>query len=144
MSGPRTNPPHVTMSTRRVWSVAEKWAIVAEVEEPGATVSMVARRHNLHSSLLFRWRRATLAKTSAAGGASQGPRPAQQDRVACGGLSSAPVFIPLALPGPADPPQPTPAVGVIEIELASGHRLRTEGNVDAAVLRGVIEALVGR
>jgi transposase len=126
MSGPRMNPPHVTMSTRRVWSAAEKRAIVAEAEEPGATVSMVARRHNLHSSLLFRWRRDTLAKTSAAG------------------LSSAPVFIPLALPGPADPPQPTLAVGVIEIELASGHRLRTEGNVDAAVLRGVIEALVGR
>jgi transposase len=145
MSGHRTNPPHVTMSTRRIWSAAEKRAIVAEAEERGATVSMVARRHNLHSSLLFRWRRDVLAKTSAVGGASQGPRPAQQDRVACGGVSSQPAFIPLALTGPVNPPQPAPAAaGMIEIELASGHRLRTEGNVDATVLRGVIEALVGR
>ena len=126
MSGHRTNPPHVTLSTRRVWSTAEKRAIVAEAGEPGATVSMVAQRHNVHSSLLFRWRRDTLAKTSAAGAPSQ------------------PTFIPLALPGPVDPPQTASAAGVIEIDLAGSHRLRTEGNVDAALLRGVIEALVGR
>ena len=138
------NPPHVTMSTRRVWSAAEKRAMVAEAVEPGATVSMVARRHNLHSSLLFRWRRDALAESGAAGEASQGPRPARQDRVACGGVSSPPLFIPLALPGPVDPPQPAPVVGVIEIELAGGHRLRTEGNVDVGVLQGVLEALIGR
>ena len=126
MSGHRTSPPHVTMSTRRIWSAADKRAIVAEAEEPGATVSMVARRHNLHSSLLFRWRRDALAKTSA------------------GDVSSPPVFIPLALPGPVDPPQPAPALGVIEIELAGGHRLRTEGKVDVGVLRGVIAALIAR
>lgn len=33
---------------------------------------------------------------------------------------------------------------MIEIELAGGHRLRTEGNVDVGVLRGVIETLIGR
>ena len=122
-----TNPVHiVTATTRRVWSAAEKRAIVAEAEEPGATVSRVARRHNLHSSLLFRWRRDAVAETSAAG------------------VSSQPAFIPLALPGPVDPPQPAPAAGTIEIELAGGHRLRTEDNVDVGVLRGVIEALVGR
>lgn len=114
------------MSTRRIWSAEEKRAIVAEVEEPGATVSMVARRHNLHSSLLFRWRRSALATTGAAN------------------VSPPPAFIPLALPGPIDPPPPTPAVGTIEIDLAGGHRLRTEGPVDAAVLRGVIAALIGR
>ena len=114
------------MSTRRVWSAAEKRAIVAEVDEPGATVSMVARRHNLHSSLLFRWRRSALA---ASGAATVSPPPA---------------FIPLALPGPAGPPSIAPAAGTIEIELAGGHRLRTEGHVDAAVLRGVIAALIGR
>ena len=112
------------MSTRRVWSAEEKRAIVAEVEEPGATVSMVARRHNLHSSLLFRWRRDGVAKTSATAAPSQ------------------PAFIPLALPGPANPPSAAPAAGTIEIELAGGHRLRTEGNVDAAMLRGVIAALL--
>ena len=120
------NPPHVTMSTRRVWSAAEKRAMVAEAGEPGATVSMVARRHNLHSRLRVRWRRDALAETGAAE------------------VSSRPTFIPLALPGPVDPPPPAPAVGTIEIDLAGGHRLRTEGPVDAGVLRGVIEALIGR
>lgn len=114
------------MSTRRVRSAAEKRAVVAEADEPGATVSMVARRHNLHSSLLFRWRRDALAKAGAAD------------------VSSQPAFIPLALPAPIDPPQPTPVTGTIEIELIGGHRLRTEGHVDAAVLRGVIAALIGR
>jgi transposase len=120
------NPPHVTMSTRRVWSVAEKRAMVAEAEEPGATVSMVARRHNLHSSLLFRWRRDALAETGTAD------------------VSSQPTFIPLALPGPVDPARPVPVAGTIEIELAGGHRLRAKGNVDAGVLRSVLEALIGR
>jgi transposase len=30
---------------RRRWSAAEKVAMVAETHEPGATVSLVARRH---------------------------------------------------------------------------------------------------
>ncbi|WP_165492861.1 IS66-like element accessory protein TnpA [Lichenihabitans psoromatis] len=116
----------MTASTRRVWSVEEKRAIVAETEAPGTTVSMVARRHNVHSSLLFRWRRDAFVTDRAAGSPSQ------------------PAFIPLALPCPADPPRPALTVGTIEIELAGGHRLRTEGAIDAAVLRSLIKALVGR
>ena len=100
--------------------------MVAEADEPGATVSMVARRYNLHSSLLFRWRRDALAKAGTAD------------------VSSQPVFIPLTLSGPVDAPQSAPAAGTIEIELVGGHRLRTEGNVDVGVLRGVIAALIAR
>jgi hypothetical protein len=33
---------------------------------------------------------------------------------------------------------------VIELELAGGHRLRADASIDIAVLRGVIEVLVGR
>ena len=127
MSGHRTTPPHViTVSTRRIWSGEEKRAIVAETQAPGATVSMVARRHNIHSSLLFRWRRDALAGEGAVA------------------ASSPPTFVPLALPGPVDPPRPAPAVGTIEVDMAGGHRLRVEGTVDANVLRGVIGALIGR
>ena len=121
-----TNPLHVTLSTRRIWSAEEKRTIVAETEAPGATVSVVARRHNLHSSLLFRWRRAALGVARV----REAP--------------PTPAFVPLALPGPVDPPLPVQPVGTIEVELAGGHRLRAEGMVDAGVLRGVIEALVGR
>jgi transposase len=57
MSGDRTSPRfEVVASTRRSFSKAQKRAIVAEIEL-GATVSEVARRHNVHTSLLFRWRR---------------------------------------------------------------------------------------
>lgn len=43
---------------RREWSEVEKRAIVAECDEPGATVSAVARKHDMSPSLLFRWRAA--------------------------------------------------------------------------------------
>jgi transposase len=42
--------------TRRRWSVARKAAILAELGEPGATLSVVARRHAIAPSLLHRWR----------------------------------------------------------------------------------------
>ena len=128
MSGPRTNPPYIVVaSTRRSWSRAEKRAIVAETRDPGTTVSAVARRHGLNPSLLFRWRREELDEERAAA------QPAQ------------PAFVPLLLPSPTTiaPVEPV-AASVIEIVLAGGHRIRADASVDAALLRSVIEALVGR
>jgi len=123
-----TNPSHVVVAgTRRTWSREEKRAIIAEAENSATSASAVARRHGVHSSLLFRWRRSILEENRAAASAPQ------------------PAFIPLALPAPAGPPPfDRAAAGVIEIELAGGHRLRADATVDVAVLRGVIEALVGR
>jgi transposase len=43
-------------STRRRWRREQKLGILAEVDAPGGSVSEVARRHALHTSLLFRWR----------------------------------------------------------------------------------------
>jgi transposase-like protein len=43
-------------SSRRTFSEAQKRAIVAETEAPGATVSAVARRHGVVTSMVFRWR----------------------------------------------------------------------------------------
>ena len=42
---------------RRTWSDEEKAAIVAESDEPGTSISAVARRHGLSASQLFTWRR---------------------------------------------------------------------------------------
>ena len=42
---------------RRRRSPAEKLAIVAETQEPGVTVSLVARRHGIAPNQLFLWRR---------------------------------------------------------------------------------------
>jgi len=42
---------------RRRWSDEDKVRIVAECEAPGSSVSLVARRHDLNTNLLFSWRR---------------------------------------------------------------------------------------
>jgi transposase len=123
-----TNSPHVVVAgTRRVWSREQKRAILAEVDDPGTTASEVARRHGLHSSLLFRWRRALLAE--------------QQD----GTVAAPPSFIPLALPAPAPATAGVPAgSGLIEIELSGGHRVRAAAGADLTLLQGAIAALLGR
>jgi transposase len=130
--GPSThgpmNPPHVVVAgTRRSWSAEEKRAILAEARTTTTSVSEVARRHGLHSSLLFRWRRDARDLEQAA---SQ-PTP--------------PPFIPLALPAPAaSSPASEVGAGRIEIEVAGGHRVRADVGANPAVLRCVIEALIGR
>src|SRR3954465_60445 len=42
---------------RRRRTAGEKLAIVAETQEPGVTVSLVARRHAIAPNQLFLWRR---------------------------------------------------------------------------------------
>lgn len=123
-----TNAPHIVVAgTRRTWSPEQKRAILAEADDPTTTASEVARRHGLHSSLLFRWRRALRAEASA-------PK-----------AGFHPSFIPLALPAPPSTVREEPSrSGAIEIELAGGHRLRAEAGADVALLQGVIAALLGR
>lgn len=131
-----TNPLHVVVAgTRRSWSREQKRAILSEADDPATTASAVARRHGLHSSLLFRWRRAASAERQAS-------RPAPSP-------ATPPAFIPLALPAPAaamvDADSKARAgSGMIEIELSGGHRLRAEAGADLALLQGVIAALTGR
>jgi len=125
-----TNSPHVVVAgTRRVWSPEQKRAILAEADDPATTASEMARRHGLHSSLLLRWRRALLAE--------------QQTSAA----AAPPTFIPLALPppAPATAAAEVPAgAGLIEIELAGGHRVRAAAGADLTLLQGAIAALLGR
>src|SRR5216683_7356929 len=47
---------------RRQYSEALKRQIVAETLEPGSSVSIVARRHDVNSNQLFKWRRELLPK----------------------------------------------------------------------------------
>lgn len=42
---------------RRRWSPDEKLAMVRESNEPGKSVSMVARRHGVNPNQLFHWRK---------------------------------------------------------------------------------------
>jgi len=71
-------------STRRNFSAEEKLAIVLEVDRTGETVSSVARRHRIVTSVLFRWRaelgfgkpkRSRLARVELTNEASGAPSP---------------------------------------------------------------------
>ncbi len=42
---------------RRRWAAEQKKAMVLETEQPGMSVSVVARRYEVHPNQLFRWRR---------------------------------------------------------------------------------------
>jgi transposase len=42
---------------RRRWSTAEKLAIIHEISEADATVSIAARRHGIQPNQLFAWRK---------------------------------------------------------------------------------------
>jgi transposase len=54
---------------RRQSSEALKRQMVAETQAPGASVSIVARRHDVNSNQLFRWRRQLLPKAVVESGA---------------------------------------------------------------------------
>jgi transposase len=137
MSGARTSPRFdVVASTRRSWSQEQKQAIVAEVEVPGASLSAVARRHGVHASLLFRWRRDLRAKAGTPANGADTRRPASKSP----GTPPATVqhFVPMMLP-PPEAPAAKPST--IEIVIAGGRTVRVGADVDTAALIRIVAAL---
>lgn len=66
---------------RRRWAAAEKLAMVAETQEPGVTVSLVARRHGVAPNQLFAWRRLVEQGALTAAGHEEEVVPASEYRV---------------------------------------------------------------
>jgi transposase-like protein len=75
----KVDPPAPPTPERRFFSDEQKLAIVRETEQPGVTVSAIARKHGIVTGLLFRWRvqfgvtqkkRARLAPVALENGAS--------------------------------------------------------------------------
>lgn len=128
MSGDRTSPQfQIVASTRRLYTDAQKRGIVAEIEA-GASVSEVARRHNMHTSLLFRWRREYAAAQPCSALASKpAPHP-----------SSSATFLPVAVAPVAPSKSNAP---VIEIDIAGGRKLRVVADIDVSALKRIIAAL---
>jgi transposase len=108
-----------SLPRRRRWSKAEKERIVAAAMEPGAVVSAVAREAGIQASQLYRWRKQLQGSPRLASLALEVP------------TDAAPVA---TLPPPLPP-------GVIEIEFATGVRLRICGPVDPPILSAVMQAL---
>jgi transposase len=118
---------------RRRWSEEDKRRLVAETFGPGATVHGVARRHRVSPSQLFAWRKLY--------------RVGLEIERAVPALPSVPGFAAVEI-APMTPPSvagvvPAP-LGLIELELAGGDRVRISGMPDPEVVSAVVRALVGR
>jgi transposase len=106
-----------SVQRRRRWSRSEKERIVAAAVAPGAVASEVARTEGIHTSQLFRWRQEL-----------------------CGPARVAPAFSAVTVvpePGAVT----TPAPGAIEIEFATGTRMRISGGADPSTVRALVAAL---
>ena len=114
-----------SVQRRRRWSRAEKERIVAAALEPGAVASEVAREAGIHTSQLFRWRQ-QLCKRE--------PTATAFNAVA---IAHEPAIAALPSPSPSTSEQP----GTVEIEFATGGRMRITGAVDAATVSALLRAL---
>ena len=101
-----------SVQRRRRWSSEEKRRIVAAAIEPGAVASEVARAAGIDISQLFRWRKQL-----------------------CGPARAATTFAPVAVM-----PEPT-ASSMIEVEFASGARIRISGAANPATVSAIVKSL---
>ena len=125
---------------RRKWRPEEKAALLAEIEAEGGRVSVVARRHGVSDSLLYNWR-----STWKAAASLRVPEPVE--------------FMPIGVLGHAGdegpamlaaPERPRPAVanrddrvGMIEIDLSNGAKVRVDAFVNEKALSRVLRAMKG-
>ena len=109
---------------KRQWPEALKREIVAETLEPGASVSIVARRHDVNANQLFKWRREMAPEYLPAAAES---------------VTMLPVEI---VPEPSEPQPRARRSGTIEITFACGARVCVRGEVSPETLRRVIEQLL--
>jgi transposase len=65
---------------RRRWSVAEKLEILAEAEQPGMSMSYVARKHGIAATQIFKWKKLKEAGALTAVGSEEEVLPLSQVR----------------------------------------------------------------
>ncbi len=108
---------------RRRWSEEDRVRILAAIAEPGAVVAEVARREDICTSLVYKWRRE--ARRTASADAS--------------GFSPVIIEAP-PRPSPTLPPSNGSDLGVIEVEL-KGVRVRIGADAPSAVIAATLKAL---
>jgi transposase len=105
---------------RRRWSDEDRARILAAIGEPGAVVADVARRADICTSLVYKWRR----EAQAAAGAC--------------GFSQVVVETPPRIVTPSPVGEPEPRAILVEM---NGARVRIGANVSAAVISATLKAL---
>jgi transposase len=114
----------VETGRRRRWSEEEKLKIVLESLQAPRQVAATARRHGISRSQLLQWRRTFRDRQKGAAEPQIG-------------------FVPAMVVPEPEPPVGQSASAAIEIEFASGARMRITGAVDAATLTAAVAALAG-
>jgi transposase len=121
---------------RRRWSEEEKRRLVAETLVPGETVRGVARRHGVNTSQLFTWRKRLRAQIDVAAASAPAPLFAAVEIAPPGEASE--------VGEAASEAKATAPVGLIEVELPRGGRVRISGRVEPALVTAALRALVRR
>lgn len=113
---------------RRRYTAAFRRQVVEETLSDAASVSAVARRHDLNTNLVFKWRK-------------------HYREAGVVGETDKPALVPIRLARPATVAEPevgashANATGRIDLALAGGHRMTLTGTVDAALVRSVLALL---
>lgn len=126
---------------RRRWPDALKRELVAAAMAPGASVSVIARRHDLDTNQLFKWCRPF-------GGLAASAEPSGFLPVE---VMPAPATLPAApttMAGTATPAEPVlpaaAACGLIEVVLPGGIRVTITGMVEAKTASAVLGTLMAK
>ena len=107
---------------RRRWSGEERARILAAIDEPGAVIAEVARREDVCTSLIYKWRR--------------------EARIAASASGFARVIVEDTLPPrpPSSPPRTRCEPGVILVQMKDA-RVRIGVNAPSALITATLKAL---
>jgi transposase len=115
---------HMTLMTgparRRRWSEEQRADLLTAAFGPGGNVAEVARRADVCTSLLYRWRRARM--------------------VASADLAFIPAVVETAAET-GDGPGPAPSIAAIVVELAAGARVTINATASASLVSATLRAL---
>jgi transposase len=127
-------------ANRKEHSLAKKLQVVRETLTPGASVSIVARRHDINSNMVFRWRK--MYERGELRPVRRKDKKAARNFVPVGVLEHGGLR---ALPAPEHDgalqgviEHPPAEHGVIEIETGAGVKVRVSGRVDDRTLQLVL------
>jgi transposase len=126
-----TTAASIGRRVRRVWTKQERRQIVEETLKPGASVSLVARAHDVNTNQVFKWR-----KQYCEGRLDAVPNSSTANTLLPVKISDAPPQVNRA----AARRVKARRAGIIDIDL--GHaRVRIEGAVDPDCVRAALEGL---
>ena len=123
-----TKQARVIKPPRRMRTVAERRSIVEETLQPGASVAIVARHHEVNANLVFTWRRQY-----------------RQGLLEPNAAITATRLLPVQINAPrAAPIRDAAGSGTITITLMSGHRIELHAPIDVCSLAPVLDLLLQR